>query len=106
MFSCSLPIFDFKIEKKRKLISKMVFNHKLAFFGCKKAAIFTIPIAIGIDAENQCLINHPDSYRDFCGALNRQFLEGAVISRFSLVHFAVVKSISPVQMYFNVSLFT
>jgi hypothetical protein len=30
----------------------------LRFGGYKKLAIFTIPIPIGIDAENQTLINH------------------------------------------------
>jgi len=40
-------------------------------------AIFTIPIAIGIDAENQCLI----SLRQLadCGALNRHFCQTAVM---------------------------
>jgi len=52
-------------------------------------AIFTIPIAIRIDAENQCLINHPDSYRDICGALNRHFLGGAVMGWRSCLSWSV-----------------
>jgi hypothetical protein len=35
------------------------------------ARAFTIPIAIGIDAENQTLINH----KCVCGALNRHFCQ-------------------------------
>jgi hypothetical protein len=41
------------------------------FCGYKKLAIFTT----NVDAENQSLINH----KCVCGALNRQFLVGAVI---------------------------
>jgi hypothetical protein len=37
----------------------------------KKLAIFTT----NVDAENKCLINH----KTVCGALNRQFLVGAVL---------------------------
>jgi hypothetical protein len=39
--------------------------------GYKKLAIFTT----NVDAENQTLINH----KCVCGALNRQFLVGAVM---------------------------
>jgi len=39
----------------------------------------------GIDAENQCLINH----KCVCGALNRQFLVGAVLVA-QLIHTAII----------------
>ena len=47
----------------------------LTFSGLAKVAIFTIPNAFGIDAENQTLINHPAILRDVCGALNRHFCQ-------------------------------
>jgi len=51
----------------------------ITFCSYKKLAIFTT----NADAENQCLINH----KCVCGALNRQFLVGAVSSSgFFLCH--------------------
>jgi hypothetical protein len=50
--------------------------------GLAKVAIFTIPIAIGIDAENQTLNNH----KCVCGALNRHFCQTRVSSRAFLFH--------------------
>jgi len=50
---------------------------KLAHIGLqlKKLAIFTS----NVDAKNQSLINH----KYVCGALNRQFIAGAVMGWFS-----------------------
>jgi hypothetical protein len=56
----------------------LLVRHALLLKVCsyKKLAIFTI----NVDAENQTLIN----LRTVCGALNRQFLIGAVIASASL----------------------
>jgi hypothetical protein len=53
---------------------QIVGGDSLTVSGLAKVAIFTIPKAFGIDAENQTLITH----KCVCGALNRQFFEGAV----------------------------
>jgi len=48
----------------------------LTFCGLAKVAVFTT----NVDAENQFLVN----YKCVCGALNRQFLVGAVGGIFSI----------------------
>ena len=56
--------------------------HSLTVCSYKKLAIFTT----NVYAENQILINH----KCVCGALNRQFLVGAVISRFYCPYILIV----------------
>jgi hypothetical protein len=55
-------------------------NWFVMVWGFAKWRIITIPKAIGIDAENQILINHiPIAIGSVCGALNRHFCKTAVI---------------------------
>jgi hypothetical protein len=51
-----------------------IFNMKNIGFGLGEVAFFTIPIAVGIDAENQCLID----LKCVSGALNRHFCQPPV----------------------------
>jgi len=56
---------------------------------------FSILIAIGIDVEKQCLINHPDSYRDVCGERNRAFWVGAVSGSAFFLHLVFSRYMDP-----------
>ena len=60
-------------------VSSVLIRLPLTFCSYKKLAIF----ATKLDAENQCLINH----KCVCGALNRQFLVGAVTCCHSFCRF-------------------
>jgi hypothetical protein len=55
-----------------KLNVEVRFFHSLTVSGLAKVAIYTT----NVDAEKQTLINH----KCVCGALNRQFLIGAVLN--------------------------
>jgi hypothetical protein len=56
-------------------VSLEVDSRHTTVWGLAKVAIFTIPNAFGIDAENQTLINH----KCVCGARNPAFWVGAVM---------------------------
>jgi hypothetical protein len=58
-----------------KINVEVRFFHSLTVSGLAKVAIYTT----NVDAEKQTLINH----KCLCGALNRQFLIGAVLNETS-----------------------
>jgi len=69
----------------------------ITFSGLAKVAIFTIPIAIGIDAQNQTLINHDLSRlsgKCVCARLNRNG-QGVLNRHFCETRFIASGSYSP-----------
>jgi membrane-associated phospholipid phosphatase len=71
-----LLFFSFRFFCFDILLQSVVFELTLTFRSYKKLAIFTT----NVDAENQTLINHKCVF----GAMNRQFLVGAVTGCFAV----------------------